>query len=104
MGRPQKCAKAELWCAAVSFIMDGAHSGGAPTCLAMAATAWAIAVRSGPMPGWSTGGCRPPSGAGWCHHRLYPFCVLSWGVCTRPWWLEMAVLRASAASRWRVRV
>ena len=70
MGRPRKCAKAGLWRAAVSLMMDGAHWGGAPICWAMAATARAIAVRSGPMPGWSAGGCRPPSGAGWCHHRV----------------------------------
>ena len=32
MGRPRKCAKAGLWRAAVSLMMDGAHLGGAPTC------------------------------------------------------------------------
>ena len=30
--------------------------------------------------------------------------LFSWGLCTRLWWLEMAVLRASAAWGWRVRV
>ena len=70
MGRPLKCAKAGLWRAAVSLTTDSAQWGGTPTCCAMAATAWATALRSGRMPGWSAGGCRPPSGAGWCHHRV----------------------------------
>ena len=70
MERPRKCAKAGLWRAAVSLMMDGANWGGAPTCWAMAATGRANAVRSRPMPGWSAGGYRPPSGAGRCHHRV----------------------------------
>ena len=70
MGRPLKYENAGLWRDAASLMTTGAHLGGAPTCLAMVAMARVIAVSPGTRPGWWTGGSRPSSGVGYCHHRV----------------------------------